>query len=190
MAGAVVRRVNPGRTPAHARVRSARLEHGRHVVRVGDRGLAAELGHGHEDREHQGDDPIPDESGVDVGAHRPVRLAVAEQLGAGLAQLGQRGDVQDADGDLGLQPGQEPAPVIASLLGDRATYRRGNLRRSWQRLQGSPIVDPALWRRLKDYNRPDFHPDDSDTTELVETWRTALFGEHGTLNDKLIGAAA
>ena len=80
--------------------------------------------------------------------------------------------------------------VIASLLGDRATYRRGSLRRSWRRLQGSPIVDPALWRQLKDYNRPDFHPDDSDTTELVETWRTALFGEHGTLNDKLIGAAA
>jgi len=44
--------------------------------------------------------------------------------------------------------------------------------------------------QLKDYNRPDFHPDDSDTTELVETWRQELFGEQGTLNDKLIGAAA
>jgi predicted metal-dependent hydrolase len=43
---------------------------------------------------------------------------------------------------------------------------------------------------LKDYNRPDFHPDDSDTTELVESWRAELFGATGTLNDKLIGAAA
>ena len=34
------------------------------------------------------------------------------------------------------------------------------------------------------------HPDDSDTTESVETWREELFGEHGALNDKLIGAAA
>ncbi len=47
-------------------------------------------------------------------------------------------------------------------------------------------MDPAIWAQLKDYNRPDFHPDDSDTTELVETWRAELFGEHGTLNDKLI----
>jgi len=80
--------------------------------------------------------------------------------------------------------------VLVSLLGDRATYRRGNLRCSWQRVKRSPIADPAVWAQLKDYNRPDFHPDDSDTNELVETWREALFGEHGALNDKLIGAAA
>jgi hypothetical protein len=80
--------------------------------------------------------------------------------------------------------------VVISLLGDRATYRPGTLRRSWRRVRRSPIMDPALWAQLKDYNRPDFHPDDSDTTELVETWRAELFGEDGTLNDKLIGAAA
>jgi predicted metal-dependent hydrolase len=80
--------------------------------------------------------------------------------------------------------------VVISLLGDRATYRPGNLRRSWRRVRRSPIMDPALWTQLKDYNQPDFHPDDSDTTELVETWRAGLFGEDGTLNDKLIGAAA
>jgi uncharacterized protein len=80
--------------------------------------------------------------------------------------------------------------VVLSLLGDRATYRRGNLRQSWRRLKTSPIADPKVWAQLKDYNRPDFHPDDSDTTALVETWRAELFGENGTLNDKLIGAAA
>ena len=80
--------------------------------------------------------------------------------------------------------------VALSLLGDRATYRRGNLRKSWRRLRNSPLVDPAIWAQLKDYNRPGFHPDDSDTTELVQTWRTGLFGERGALNDKLIGAAA
>ena len=47
-----------------------------------------------------------------------------------------------------------------------------------------------LWRQLRDYNRPDFHPDDRDTSELVERWRTELFGEHGTLNDKLAAAVA
>lgn len=80
--------------------------------------------------------------------------------------------------------------VALSLLGDRATYRRGNLRRSWRRLRTSPLADPAIWAQLKDYNRPDFHPDDSDTTALVESWRSSLFGEEGTLNDKLTKAAA
>jgi len=80
--------------------------------------------------------------------------------------------------------------IVVSLLGDRATYRRGRLRQSWRRVRRSPILDRAIWVQLKDYNRPDFHPDDSDTTELVETWRASLFGEQGTLNDKLIGAAA
>jgi uncharacterized protein len=80
--------------------------------------------------------------------------------------------------------------VALSLLGDRATYRKGNLRRSWRRLKTSPLADPAIWAQLKDYNRPDFHPDDSDTTGLVESWRAELFGADGTLNDKLIGAAA
>jgi uncharacterized protein len=80
--------------------------------------------------------------------------------------------------------------VALSLLGDRSTYRRGNLRRSWRRLKTSTLANPAIWAQLKDYNRTDFHPDDSDTTELVESWRVKLFGKDGTLNDKLIGAAA
>jgi predicted metal-dependent hydrolase len=80
--------------------------------------------------------------------------------------------------------------VAISMLGDRGTYKRGALRRSWRKFKASPIVDRRLWEQLKDYNRPDFHPDDSDTNELVERWRTELFGEQGTLNDKLVGAAA
>jgi uncharacterized protein len=80
--------------------------------------------------------------------------------------------------------------IVLSLLRDRETYRRGVLRQSWRRVKASPILDPALWTQLKDYNRPDFHPDDSDTTELVATWRAKLFGEDGTLNDKLVGAGA
>ena len=80
--------------------------------------------------------------------------------------------------------------IVLSLLRDRATYKRGALRKSWKRVKASPIMDPALWRQLKDYNRRDFHPDDSDTTELVATWRAKLFGENGTLNDKLTSKKA
>jgi predicted metal-dependent hydrolase len=79
------------------------------------------------------------------------------------------------------------AQVAISLLGDRATYRPGTLRRSWRKVRRSPIMSPALWRQLRAYDRPDFHPDDRDTTDLVVRWREELFGQHGTLNDKLAG---
>lgn len=80
--------------------------------------------------------------------------------------------------------------VVLSLLGDRSTYRPGRLRKSWKAFKRSPLLSKELWGQLKDYNRPDFHPDDRDTTELVEQWRTQFFGETGTLNEKLVTRAA
>jgi predicted metal-dependent hydrolase len=80
--------------------------------------------------------------------------------------------------------------IIISLLGDRETYRRGVLRASWRRFRHSPIIQRRLWDQLCDYDRRDFHPDDSDTNALVEQWRAELFGEQGTLNDKLVTRAA
>jgi uncharacterized protein len=59
----------------------------------------------------------------------------------------------------------------------------GNLRRS-------ALVDRDLWRQLREYDRPDFHPDDRATDALVEEWREILFGTQGTLNDKLTTTAA
>jgi predicted metal-dependent hydrolase len=80
--------------------------------------------------------------------------------------------------------------VVVSLLGDPDTFRRGKLRKSWRAFRSSPLMRRELWRQLRDYNRPDFHPDDRDTSQLVERWRTELFGEHATLNDKLAAAVA
>jgi predicted metal-dependent hydrolase len=80
--------------------------------------------------------------------------------------------------------------IVVSLLADPATYRPGRLRRSWRTVRRSPLLSRQLWLQLKDYNRPDFHPDDRDTTGLVERWRQILFGEHGTLNNKLVVSAA
>jgi predicted metal-dependent hydrolase len=68
------------------------------------------------------------------------------------------------------------AGIVLSLLGDRHTYRPGVLRESWRRLRCSPLADKRLWAQLKDYNRPDFHPNDRDTSALVDSWRLALFG--------------
>jgi predicted metal-dependent hydrolase len=80
--------------------------------------------------------------------------------------------------------------VVVSLLGDPVAYRAGTLRRSWRRFRRSPLVRRELWQQLCDYDRPDFHPDDRDTSALIERWRAELFGERGTLNDKLAASAA
>jgi predicted metal-dependent hydrolase len=80
--------------------------------------------------------------------------------------------------------------VLASMLGDRSTYNLRGLLRSWRNFRSSPVVSKELWQQLKDYDRPDFHPDDRDTDGLLAEWRERLFGAEGTLNDKLVGATS
>jgi hypothetical protein len=79
--------------------------------------------------------------------------------------------------------------VGLSLLKDRAAYNPVRLVRSVRRLLRSPILSAELWRELRAYNRPGFHPSDHDATELLETWRERLFGADGALNDRLAGVA-
>jgi predicted metal-dependent hydrolase len=80
--------------------------------------------------------------------------------------------------------------TLSTIATDRAAYRDGNLRRSFRRLKGSPWLSRATWDRLKDYDRPDFHPDDHDTTELVPRWREELFGSEGSLVHMLARSTA
>jgi uncharacterized protein len=80
--------------------------------------------------------------------------------------------------------------IVASLARDRAAYNPRRLVRSLRAFRRSPLVSRELWNQLKDYDRRDFHPDDRDTRELVAAWRESLFGEHGTLNDKMASSAA
>ncbi len=80
--------------------------------------------------------------------------------------------------------------MIDSLLHDPAARRPGNLRASWRRFVGSPLMTRGVWRQLRDYDRRGFHPDDRDTTALLEEWRERLFGSDGRLNERLSGPAA
>jgi predicted metal-dependent hydrolase len=72
-----------------------------------------------------------------------------------------------------------------SLLGDRATYNPRRLVASLAELRHSPFLSREVIRRLRDYNRVGFHPDDNDAAELLERWRAELFGEQGVLADHL-----
>ena len=78
--------------------------------------------------------------------------------------------------------------MFLSLLRDPKFYRPVTLWRSLKQFRRSPFLRGDVWRQLREYNRGGFHPDDRDTTELVERWRDELFGTEGTLNDKLAGA--
>jgi predicted metal-dependent hydrolase len=80
--------------------------------------------------------------------------------------------------------------VLLSVLGDKDARSPRKLRQSWRALRRSPLLSKDVWRQLKDYDRPDFHPDDSKTDELVDTWKARLFGDEGTLNDKLVAPVA
>jgi predicted metal-dependent hydrolase len=78
-----------------------------------------------------------------------------------------------------------------SLLLDGHTYRHPvRTVLSVRRLRKAPWLRNGLVGRLRDYNRRDFHPDDHDTTELLEEWRSRLFGAEGTLAERLKGAPA
>ncbi|HEX7133613.1 MAG TPA: metal-dependent hydrolase [Iamia sp.] len=81
--------------------------------------------------------------------------------------------------------------TIWSIARDPASRRdlRG-LGRSLAKVKGSPWLSKDVRTRIRDYNRPDFHPDDHDATELLETWRARLFGEAGTLVDHLATKAS
>jgi predicted metal-dependent hydrolase len=52
------------------------------------------------------------------------------------------------------------------------------------------VFERRIWDRLRDFERPGFHPNDHDNTELVAYWRAELFGEDGVLTDRLAGAGA
>ena len=80
--------------------------------------------------------------------------------------------------------------VVIGLITDRETYRRGRLRASWREFRRSPMLRRSVWRQLQDYDRRDFHPNDRDTSALVEQWREQLFGDEGELNELLVASGA
>lgn len=75
--------------------------------------------------------------------------------------------------------------VVISMLGDRETRRGGGIAASLARFRHSPLMRREVWRRLRAYNRRDFHPDERDTAPLVARWRAELFGARGRMTERL-----
>ncbi|MFN8052318.1 MAG: metal-dependent hydrolase [Acidimicrobiales bacterium] len=79
--------------------------------------------------------------------------------------------------------------MVDSMLHDPAARDLRALRASWRRFKRSPLASREVWRQLRDYDRPDFHPDDQDTTALTTAWRETLFGDEGSLTGLLAGGS-
>jgi predicted metal-dependent hydrolase len=80
--------------------------------------------------------------------------------------------------------------MLVSLAQDPGTFQRGRLRASWRHLRTTPLLRRELWEELRRYDRRGFHPREIPTDDLVAQWRQRLFGEGGTMVDKLAGAQA
>ncbi|MEU0497688.1 metal-dependent hydrolase [Mycobacterium sp. NPDC006124] len=66
-----------------------------------------------------------------------------------------------------------------SLAFDRATYNPIRLARSLNNLRRSPMFSTEARRRFISYTGPGFHPDDWDSTAILEHWSKELFDENG-----------
>ncbi len=77
------------------------------------------------------------------------------------------------------------ATTVRSLAVDRATYHPVRLARSLGALRHSPFLRRSVIRHLMSYNGRHFHPEDSDTGELTDRWRSELFGTQGSLTPLL-----
>jgi predicted metal-dependent hydrolase len=64
--------------------------------------------------------------------------------------------------------------VLLSVSLDPEARRPRALWRGLRGLRTHPFFSRAVLRRLHDYDRRDFHPDDHDTNDLLAAWRTQL----------------
>jgi predicted metal-dependent hydrolase len=75
--------------------------------------------------------------------------------------------------------------AISLALDPEARRHPARVLRSAARLRRSPFTRPGPVRQLLQYTRKGFHPNDRNTSELIEKWRRTLFGDDGRLTELL-----
>jgi hypothetical protein len=75
---------------------------------------------------------------------------------------------------VGFLVGMSAAVALSLALDPTARRHPRRVLRSIRGLRDHPFFTRDVLRRLRDYDRADFHPDDHDTVELLERWRTQL----------------
>ena len=77
---------------------------------------------------------------------------------------------------VGFLVGMSAAVGLSLALDADARRHPGQVLRGLHGLPTHPFFQRSVLRRLRDYNRADFHPDDHDTVELLDHWRAELSG--------------
>lgn len=80
--------------------------------------------------------------------------------------------------------------IVQAYLTDKAARKPGAMRASLKRFRKNPLFQKDTWDAIKDFERPDFHPDQRNTDAMLDEWSERLFGPAGELNDKLVTSAA
>ena len=75
---------------------------------------------------------------------------------------------------IGFFLGMSSAVALSIALDGEARRHPRALLRSLRGLRTHPFFQREVRRRLRDYDRADFHPDDHDTVELLARWRERL----------------
>jgi predicted metal-dependent hydrolase len=76
--------------------------------------------------------------------------------------------------------------VLQAVLTDRAARRPRALWASVKCIRANPLFSKSTMDAIRDFERPDFHPNQRDTTALLAEWRVRLFGSEGTLTHRLL----
>lgn len=71
------------------------------------------------------------------------------------------------------------AQTTRSLMGDRAAYNPRRVFTSLRAFGRSPLFSASAIERFRSYTRVGFHPDDWDSTEILERWSKELFDTNG-----------
>lgn len=69
--------------------------------------------------------------------------------------------------------------TVRSMARDRASYNPRRLLASLNDFRKSPLLSAATRCRIAAYTRPGFHPDDWDSTEILDHWSKELFDADG-----------
>ncbi|HEY0904609.1 MAG TPA: metal-dependent hydrolase [Marmoricola sp.] len=77
------------------------------------------------------------------------------------------------------------ATLLSMLFTDRSTYNPVRLARSLAALRHSPFLERDVIDHVRAYSKPGFHPDDVDSSALLDRWTRELFGPEGRLADHL-----
>lgn len=120
---------------------------------------------------------------IEESEHKAVAFDVLQAVGGT-----ERTRIRGMRIALAILPIELILQTTRSLAGDRAAYNPRRLLRSLNDLRRSPMFSTEAMQRFRSYFRPEFHPNDWDSAEVLQRWTNELFDADGA--QRFVGNAA